>query len=126
MPASFRDLVAWQKAMALAEEVYAVTCEFPSEERYGLIAQLRRCAVSIPSNIAEGHGRVTARDFQHFLAQARGSVLELQTQLILSSRLGFGNVDAVRTAIQHADEVGRVINGLLAATQRRAPRKYPS
>lgn len=120
---SFRDLVAWQKAMDLVEEVYALTRTFPAEERYGLMTQLRRCAISIPSNIAEGHGRLTTKDLQHFLAQARGSVLELQTQLMLASRLQIGNRSAIRTAIERADEVGRVLNGLLLSTQRRAARK---
>lgn len=120
---SFRDLIAWQKAMDLVEEVYAVTRSFPAEERYGLTAQLRRCAVSIPSNIAEGHGRLTTRDLQHFLAQARGSLLELQTQLMLAVRLQIGRSDALRAALEHADEVGRVLNGLLISTQRRATRK---
>src|SRR5688572_10684681 len=120
---SFRDLVVWQKAMDLVEEVYAVTRAFPTDERYGLTAQIRRCAVSIPSNIAEGYGRHTTKDTQHFLAQARGSILELQTQLILATRHQIGNVNAVRSAIAHPEEVGRVLNGLLLSTQRRPLRK---
>ena len=120
---SFRDLVVWQKAMDLVEEVYAVTRAFPADERYGLTAQSRRCAVSIPSNIAEGYGRHTTKDTQHFLAQARGSILELQTQLILATRLQIGEGDAVRAAIGHAEEVGRVLNGLMLSTARRPARK---
>ncbi|HEX8153950.1 MAG TPA: four helix bundle protein [Thermoanaerobaculia bacterium] len=121
--ASYRDLIAWQKSMDLAEEIYVVTRHFPEDERYGLIAQLRRCGVSIPSNIAEGHGRLTTRDWQHFLAQARGSVQELETQLILSIRLGFGDVAALRETLRDAEEVGRVINGLLRSTRTRPTRK---
>lgn len=120
---SFRDLIAWQKAMDLVEEIYAVTRAFPADERYGLTAQLRRCAVSIPSNVAEGYGRLTTKDLQHFLAQARGSLHELQTQLILATRLKIGEQTVLRSAIAHADEVGRVINGLMQSTERRATRK---
>ena len=121
---TFRDLIAWQKAMDLAEDVYAVTARFPSEERYGLTSQLRRCAVSIPSNIAEGQGRLTTRDWQHFLAQARGSALELETQLLLASRLGMGTEADVHHAIGQAQEVARIINGLLNSTESRPARKY--
>ena len=120
---SFRDLIAWQKAMDLVEEIYEVTRAFPADERYGLTAQMRRCAVSIPSNIAEGYGRQTTKDTQHFLAQARGSVHELQTQLILATRLQMGEQQGVRAATERADEVGRVINGLLQSTEHRANRK---
>jgi four helix bundle protein len=120
---SFRDLIAWQKAMDLAQEIYAITAEFPADERFGLTSQLRRCAVSVPSNIAEGHGRLTTRDLQHFLGQARGSLLELQTQVILAGRLHPGRRDSLLAAMEHADEVGRLLNGLLNSTTRRATRK---
>jgi four helix bundle protein len=120
---SYRDLIAWQKAMALAEEVYALTARFPSEERFGLVAQLRRAAVSIASDIAEGHGRLTTKDWQHFLAQARGSTHELETQLLLASRLRFVEGEPAQSAIKHAEEVGRIINGLLNATRNRTTRK---
>ncbi len=120
---SFRDLIAWQKAMDLVEEIYAVTRDFPADERYGLTAQLRRSAVSIPSNIAEGYGRQTNKDTQHFLAQARGSLHELQTQLILATRLKMAEPAAIRAATARADEVGRIINGLMQSTEHRAPRK---
>jgi four helix bundle protein len=121
---SFRDLIAWQKAMDLAESVYDVTRSFPADERFGLISQLRRCAVSIPSNIAEGHGRLTTRDWQHFLSQARGSAMELETQLLLAARLHFGNESAVMTAVANAQEVARIINGLLNSTRNRPDRKF--
>ena len=109
--------------MVLAESVYRATGDFPTEEKYGLVAQLRRCAVSIPSNIAEGNGRLTTRDWQHFLAQARGSVLELETQLILAQRLGFGDSKEVDACLHEAEEIGRIINGLLSSTRSRATRK---
>jgi four helix bundle protein len=87
---SFRDLIVWQRAMELALAVYELTREFPKEEIYGLTSQLRRAAVSIASNIAEGHGRNTAGEFRQFLGVARGSNFEVQTQLVLSRRLKYG------------------------------------
>jgi four helix bundle protein len=77
----FRDLIAWQKAMSAAQDVYRITEAFPKSEQFGLTAQMRRAAVSVPSNIAEGHGRLTDKGFKVFLAQARGSAYELETQL---------------------------------------------
>ena len=86
---SYRDLLVWQKAMDFAEHVYAVQKTFPAEERFGLCDQLRRAVVSIPSNIAEGRGRDSAKDFAHFLMIARGSLNEVATQLELAVRLGY-------------------------------------
>ncbi len=123
MVRSFRDLIAWQKAMTLAESVYLTTRAFHVEERFGLTSQLRRSAVSIASNIAEGNGRLTTRDWQHFLSQARGSAQELETQLILAQRLGFGDQAHLQSALSDVEEVGRIINGLLQASRSRAARK---
>jgi four helix bundle protein len=120
---SFRDLIAWQKGMTLAVDVYGLTARFPDEERYGLVSQLRRCSVSIPSNIAEGHGRLTKKEWQHFLAQARGSTYELQTQLELASRLKMGNARLVHAASEGAEELGRILNGLLTSTKNAPTRK---
>ncbi|SRR5260221_616105 len=121
--ASVYQLIAWQKAMNLVEHVYRSTASFPREERFGLTAQLRSCAVSIPSNIAEGHGRLTRGEWRQFLGQARGSALEMQTQLLLSKRLGFGDPAALDADMALADEVGRIINGLLTTEHQRQPRK---
>jgi four helix bundle protein len=120
---SFRDLIAWQKAIDLAVRVYELTSHFPGDERFGLVSQLRRCAVSIPSNIAEGHGRLTTKDWQHFLSQARGSGLEMQTQLILAERLKFAEERAIGETLAAAEEVCRILNGLLASTADRLERK---
>jgi len=109
--------------MDLVEVIYGITSSFPVEERYGLISQMRRCAVSIASNIAEGHGRLTTRDWQHFLSQARGSAHELETQLMLSRRLKFGDSDRIDRALESTEEVGRIINGLLNSTRTRTDRK---
>jgi four helix bundle protein len=89
MTQSYRELIAWQKAMALAKQVYAATQGFPREEMFGLKAQLRRAAVSIPSNIAEGQARLSGKDFQHFLRTTKGSLAEVETQLQLSCELGY-------------------------------------
>ena len=89
MSESYRDVIAWQKSMALVTEVYRVTEDFPRREMYGLTRQLREAAVSVPSNIAEGKGRQTKRDYVQFLYRARGSLLEAQTQLEVGRNLQF-------------------------------------
>ena len=109
--------------MTLAERIYQSTSTFPRNEAFGLTSQLRRCAISVPSNIAEGHGRVTRGEWVSFLGQARGSLLEMQTQIMLSKRLGFGDSAALDTDLELSEEVGRIINGLLASVHRREARK---
>jgi four helix bundle protein len=109
----FRDLVVWQKAMSLARNLYAATDCMPAREQFGMTSQMRRSAVSIPSNIAEGHGRTTDRGFVVFLAHARGSLYELQTQIQLADDLGFLRGDSAKTLMTQSEEVGRLINGLL-------------
>src|SRR5512136_1860465 len=86
---SYTDLMAWQKAVDLVEEVYRVTGHFPKEELYGLTSQMRRAAVSIPSNIAEGQGRNSRGEFCQFLGHAKGSLFELETQVVIAARLGY-------------------------------------
>jgi four helix bundle protein len=98
--------------MDLAPSVYQVTSAFPSEERYGLTAQLRRGAVSIPSNIAEGQGRSSEAEFVRFLRIAHGSLREVETQLLLSKRLKLADADEVENVLELCGEVGRLLNGL--------------
>lgn len=86
---NYRDLIVWQKSMSLVEMVYTVTTSFPKEEKFGLVSQMRRSAVSIPSNIAEGSGRNSKNFLRHFLEISNGSINELKTQLEISERLGF-------------------------------------
>ena len=86
---SYKDLIVWQKNMRLVKEVFAITSNFPNSEIYGLTSQMRRAAVSIPSNIAEGYGRKSYKEFSQFYAVAYGSALELETQLIISEKLKF-------------------------------------
>ncbi|HLA84794.1 MAG TPA: four helix bundle protein [Thermoguttaceae bacterium] len=109
----YRDLLAWQKAMELVESVYRVTQSFPREEIYGLTAQIRRAAISIPSNIAEGQGRRSRRDFHHFLAIAYGSLHEVETQTIIGERLGFLNQEIRSEIVEQTSHVGRLLNGLM-------------
>src|SRR5688572_16645546 len=94
-PVTHRDLIAWQEAMALVESVYRDTASFPREENYGLTTQIRRCAISVPSNIAEGAARNSSREYVQFLGISCGSLSELETQLELAIRLGFMKADSV-------------------------------
>jgi four helix bundle protein len=116
---SFRDLEVWQCAMRLVESVYAITSKFPSSELYGLTSQMWRCAVSIPSNIAEGRGRKGTREFVNFLSIAYGSLCELQTQLELAQRLRFVEKEVHERIQTQTDEVGRMLNGLTNSLNRR-------
>lgn len=116
---SYRDLIAWQKAMDLVIAVYRLSREWPREETYGLVSQVRRAAVSVPSNIAEGQGRQSSKEFANHLSIAHGSLLELETQLVIAERLGYSDGDACGEALAQAAEVGRLLNGLLASL--RAP-----
>jgi four helix bundle protein len=110
---SFRDLKVWQKSMALTVAVYRLTHGFPREEMFGLTSQLRRSAVSIPSNIAEGHGRMNPREFKHFLLIARGSNSELQTQLEVAALLKLADSSLLDNARGLSVEVENMLFALL-------------
>jgi four helix bundle protein len=112
---NYRELIAWQKAMKLAKAAYRLSNELPRKEAYGLISQMQRAAVSVPCNIAEGHGRLTDLQFRHFLGNARGSLCELQTQVELASDLGYISSETLREFIQQSSEVARLINGLITS-----------
>jgi len=111
-----KDLDVWKKAMELATQVYSLTSQFPKEELYGLTAQLRRSAVSIPSNIAEGAARHSRKEFIQFLHVASGSVAELETQLLLASRIGFFSTDTILT---HTEEVRKMLLGLIRSLKKK-------
>lgn len=115
-----RDLAAWREAMALVELIYRDTGRFPATERFGLAAQMRRCAVSIPPNISEGSAQNSTGEFVQFLGIACGSVAELETQLELAARLGYleGSADAVR----QVKFVGQLVNGLRKSMRARIRR----
>ena len=108
---SYRNLIAWQKAMSFSKVVYAMIRAFPSEERYALADQIRRAVVSISSNIAEGCGRATNRDYAHFLAIARGSLYETMSQLELAQNLGY--IDSLSDAEELAVEISRMLTTLM-------------
>ncbi len=110
---SFRDLVVWQKAMDLAVAVYRITRDFPSEKLYGLTSQIRRAAVSIASNIAEGQARNTTIDFVRYLGVAKGSLQEVQTPLELSCRLCYVDETQHQELQSSMDEVSKLLNGLV-------------
>ncbi len=116
---SYRDLLVWQKAMELVEAVYLLTGKLRVGERYGLVAQMRRAAISIPSNISEGYGRSHRGDYLHHLSIANGSLKEVETQLLLCVRLGFVRNADIEKALKLADELGRMLASLM---QRLRPR----
>jgi four helix bundle protein len=116
----FRELIAWQKTMDLVAAAYRATSRFPKEEMYGLTSQIRRAAVSIPSNIAEGQARNTTRDFLQFLAVAYGSLKELETQVLIAERLLYIDNRAAAALVEAATEVARLISGLARSLKRKA------
>lgn len=118
----FRDLQVWQRSMSLARIVYKLTALLPKSETYGLIDQMRRAAVSVPSNIAEGHGRLTDKSFALFLSQGLGSLNELETQLELSVQLDFIQKSECSNIKQEIDELARMLRALLATVQRSSVR----
>ncbi len=113
MSGLYRDLKVWQSAMQLVYDVYEVTKTFPNGELYGLVSQMRRAAVSIPSNIAEGKGRSTHKDFAAFLRHSRGSLHELETQVMIAQHLGYVSGKQSCELLNRAREVGRMLNGLI-------------
>jgi four helix bundle protein len=124
----YRRLEVWKESMQLAIEIYRVTQKFPRHELYGITAQLRRAAVSVPSNIAEGRGRSTKRDFCRFAIQARGSLFELQTQLTISEALQYATTGDLARLTKQSETVARLLNGLiryLAKTSEVSPTPHP-
>lgn len=109
---SFRDLKVWQKAIDLADGIYDITAAFPQDEKFGLVSQLRRSAVSVASNIAEGCARQSTKEYLHFLAVGRGSLAELETQLIVSARRRYASEDCYAPLLEQIEEVSRMLAGL--------------
>ncbi|MEA1951132.1 MAG: four helix bundle protein [Planctomycetota bacterium] len=110
---TYRDLIAWRKAMDLVELVYQVTKLFPRDELYGLTSQVRKAVVSVPSNIAEGEGRGSSKVFHYFLSIANGSLREVETQITIAQRLGYISQDQVQPILVLSDEIARIIYGLV-------------
>ena len=119
---NFKDLIVWQKSVALVKEVYILTKTFPPEEKFGLISQIRRCAVSIPSNIAEGQARRTTGDFIRFISNAEGSLAECETQLIIAVELGFCGKANADAGFGLMLEIRKMLNALRRALATKAPR----
>jgi four helix bundle protein len=120
MPSSFKDLRVWQEAMRFAVDVYRATAQFPRHELYGLSQQLRRAAVSVPSNIAEGKGHRSDREFGNFLLHARGSLLEVQTQLMIAQELQYISQEDGEHLLALSDAIGRGLNGLINSMRKAA------
>jgi len=117
MAQAFQDLVVWQRAMEMTISIYRLTRSFPNDEKYGLTSQLRRAAVSVASNIAEGRGRNTEGEFRQFLGLAQGSNYEVQTQILVATRLEMGQPELLREAQNLSVEVGKMLSSLIAALE---------
>lgn len=114
---TYEDLIAWRRSMDLVVEIYRCTASFPKQEMYGLVSQRRRAAVSVPSNIAEGKGRYSRKELVQFLFHARGSLLELNTQITLAREPGFLPAEPGTSLANLSGEVGRLLNGLIHSSQ---------
>jgi four helix bundle protein len=119
---TYKELKVWQKSVDLVEHVYVMTKDFPKEERFGLVSQMRRAAISVPANIAEGYGRSHRGDYLHHLSMSRGSLLELETHLVIADRLGLVTAESVSTIGQRIQEVDRMLYGLIESLGREAGR----
>ena len=120
---SYRDLLVWQKGIGLVKLLYEISREFPADERFGLTSQIRRAAVSVPSNIAEGQERFTTREFIHFISYAEGSIAEIDTQLVIALELDFCKAARVKPALDAIVEVRKMLNALRRKLQERDRQK---
>jgi four helix bundle protein len=118
---SYRDLRVWKEAMDLAVQCYEATKAFPREEMFGFVTQIRRAASSVPANIAEGYGRESTGSYAHFLRTAQGSLKELETHLLLATRVGLMPETKSEPLIQQSDVVGRMLHGLIRSIERSSP-----
>jgi four helix bundle protein len=116
---SYRDLEVWQRSMKLAKRIYQVTQKFPSDERFGLTNQLRRASVSVPSNLAEGHARFGPGEFSRFISIAMGSVAEIETQILLSTDLGYLTGELSREILEDLETIGKMLRGLAKSISKR-------
>ncbi|MAL88761.1 MULTISPECIES: four helix bundle protein [unclassified Brevundimonas] len=118
---SYRDLKVWQRAMDMAQSIYELTRSYPGEERFGLTAQTRRAATSVPANIAEGYGRSSKGAYLNFLRIAQGSLKETETHLLIAVRVGLATEAAAADALRQADELGKMLRGLIIRLEAHAP-----
>jgi four helix bundle protein len=117
MVANYRDLLVWQRSMDLVEKIYRVTEGLPERERWGLISQMCRAAVSVPANIAEGYGRQSTGNYRHFLSIGRGSLSELETFLLLCQRLGYIDSDEITSLLTEVEEILKMLSVLISRLQ---------
>jgi four helix bundle protein len=117
----YSDLIAWQKAMELVEQIYRVSTSWPKDEQYGLTSQVRRAAVSVPANIAEGQGRTGSREFAHHLSIAQGSLAELETLPLIAQRLRYCEATDGDALLARAAEISRLVGGLLRSVRAAQP-----
>ncbi len=116
---SYHDLIVWQKAIDFVVDTYRLTGQFPRAELYGLMSQLQRAVVSIPSNIAEGAGRGHTREFIHHTCISRGSLFEAETQIVIAQRLGYASEADIKPLLGMIAEIGKMLNGLIASLERK-------
>jgi four helix bundle protein len=116
----YQDLVAWQKAIEFVQRIYTTTSKFPQDEMFGLKSQMRRSAVSVPSNIAEGQGRASRGEFLQFLGHARGSLYELETQIVIASKQAYLPAGEHDSLLLEAQQLGRILNGLISSLKSRS------
>jgi four helix bundle protein len=121
MAQHYKDLIAWQKAMDLVAALYDATEAFPKRETYSLADQMRRAAVSIPSNIAEGQAHYSSHEFRHFLRHSRGSLAELETQVLIAQQRNYLSESQAGELLKRSHEVGRILSGLINSLQERIP-----
>ncbi|SPF36912.1 S23 ribosomal protein [Candidatus Sulfotelmatobacter kueseliae] len=122
---SYKDLIAWQKGMGLVAAIYDATEGFPPHEQFGLVSQMRRAAVSVPSNIAEGKAHYSNRDFVRFLRHARGSLAEIETQVLIAQQRQYLPATTTTKLTQQLDELGRILSGLINSLKERERAQDP-
>lgn len=116
---SYRDLIVWQKSIALVTEIYKLTKTFPAEEKFGIVNQLNRAVMSIPANIAEGWGRESSKNYLQFLRISRGSLMETETLLVISKNLNYIDDENFRMISEKLDEIGKILQGLIKGVQQK-------
>lgn len=116
---TYKDLIVWQKSIALVTSLYAITKTFPSDEKFGMVSQINRAVISVPANIAEGWGRESAKNYLQFLRISRGSLMELETLMIISRNLNYINEQNYLEVNKQIDEVGKILHGLIKSVQQK-------
>lgn len=116
---SYRDLLVWQKSMSFVTEVYRHLESFPKQEQYGLVSQIKRSSLSIPSNIAEGSSRRSTKEFLHYINIATGSLAEVETQLQIANNLNYLDADTLKNMLGHTDEISRMLQGLYHSLEKK-------